>query len=447
MDLSVGIDVGTTKVAVVVSRCHDGKIMFSKSINHEAGYPNENGLSEQDVSKFFDALICLFSSIPIDIKAHIRSLGVSGQMHGVMLWNSENDYTKLINWQDQRASRKNILSSIQQKPGCSGLKDGFGFTTLAILKDEVDLSSFKYSGTIQDFFVWSFLRNKENSFMDPTNAASWGLFNISTLQWDFDAIESLGIPLSIVPKIKRSGSIISSICQEWSNRMEIKRGIPVFLAMGDNQASVFGSATSIDEEIFINIGTSAQLSFISEVLLQNEGKHYEIRPFFDEKYLIVSAPLCGGEAWKLLVTSARQWITTFIPTIDISDEEIYRIIDQKGAESIDKDDLPLVSPHFLGERWDETLKGSIHGITLHNFDLGRISAAFAIGIAKNLISDIETQHMINKSRIIAAGNAIRKSTTLQKAVTKVFHKEVVINDDKEEAAFGASRVAYLFLKK
>lgn len=73
--------------------------------------------------------------------------------------------------------------------------------------------------------------------------------------------------------------------------------IPVSIAVGDNQASVF-STLADENDVLVNIGTGSQISVVSNKILNSSD--IETRPYFDEKYLLVGAALCGGRAYSVL---------------------------------------------------------------------------------------------------------------------------------------------------
>ena len=75
------------------------------------------------------------------------------------------------------------------------------------------------------------------------------------------------------------------------------RGIPVGVAIGDNQASVF-STLADPEAVLCNVGTGSQVSVIAKKPLWQPN--IETRPYFEGQYLIVGSALCGGRAYSLL---------------------------------------------------------------------------------------------------------------------------------------------------
>ncbi|KAH0793863.1 sedoheptulokinase isoform X3 [Histomonas meleagridis] len=366
-------------------------------------------------------------------------------MHGVVEWNSSNLVSNLVTWQDQRGTSTGKLSQIQKLKGCNNLKDGFGFTTLSILASENKLSEFEFCGTIHDYLVWILVGMPSKSFIDTTDAASWGLFNIETNRWNSESVHLLEIPESILPTIYNCGSKAGLLSQDMASKTGIPSGIPVMVAIGDNQASIIGTSTKPSaDECFINIGTSTQLSVVAsreKALSLSPSPTFEIRPFIDDTFLIVTAPLCGGRAWAFLKDVVKEWMHS-LGMPEISDDIIlYSKIDSLALNEIDSNDLPKIEPHFLGERWDETLRASFTNINLNNFTLGKVGAAMALGIVSNLKSNISEECFKDCKSIFVNGNAARKNKAMHRAIEKTFGISPSFKEGVEEAALGAAILA------
>lgn len=427
MTLSLGIDIGTTKIACIVRDCKSGNMLFCKNAEHKA----ELAPGIQSVKIHYLTLLKLFSEIPDELRSKIASIGVSGQMHGVLCW-SDTENTELFTWQ----SKSKNLSKFQQIDPT--LQHGFGITSLAeLLENGVDLDKYENSGTIHDYVVYCLTGKKGKSIIDYTNAASWGAYDIRKNIFKKEVIEQLGIPEKILPKIVSAGTCVGKTC----NFPYLKDGIQVMAAIGDNQASVFSSLENIDEELFLTIGTGIQLSTVVDRIYEK----VELRPFIDNKFLAVAAPLCGGAAWAWLCGFIQDVCKNFCGN-ELSKEEVYALMDKLALLEFDSKDLPKIMPNFLGERGQSELRGNIQNLTLNNFSIGKISAALALGIVTNLFEMMPQEIWKSKKSLKASGNAIRKSAALQKACFCVSSMNPLILEACEEAAQGAAKLSERLLK-
>ena len=420
----LGIDVGTTSTAAVIYDSKTLKPVHIKSEIHNAGTILPNGHAEQSVLLHEKAFKLVISSLPKELLSQIKGIGITGQMHGVLFFN-EKTQSPLYTWQDKREG----IEKIQKIEGCSKLRDGFGFSTMAL----VDNKQYTHASTIMDYFVY---KMTGNHVIDETNAASWGLFNLEKKDWDRDCLKRLGIREEILPKILKSGSIVGELKNP--EEFGLINKCNILVSIGDNQASIIGCQGK-EGSVYISIGTSAQISIIYNNLVNCNIPSFEVRPFINNKFLLVAAILCGGESFKFLKTHIKNMSEIF--GNKISDEDVFKKIDDEGLKELNNDNLPIIKPTFLGERWDINSRGEMSNINLTNFTFGKISAALSIGLANHLKECIPTEYYKDKNEILGNGNSLTKSKTLQKAIEKVFQKKLVVQEGQEEAALGAAILA------
>ena len=100
--VSLGIDVGTTTVSATVYDIENRVQLESYSVPHKS-YICQGERTEQSVSAILEKAQRLLYHI-IDSYDKIVSIGITGQMHGIVYVNSEGKaVSSLMNWQDKRA--------------------------------------------------------------------------------------------------------------------------------------------------------------------------------------------------------------------------------------------------------------------------------------------------------------------------------------------------------
>lgn len=203
----LGIDIGTTNVKVVLveESTHHVLCKQTQSLG-ELENVDIHGAAEQSVSQIFHILNECMNKLEIiasDVMHQVRGIGVCGQMHGCVLWNSncahlfnegmlcteltESMCTNLITWQDSRCD-PSFLSSLPKltpltKPPVSA---GYGCATLAWLQSHNSevLSRYDRAGTIMDMVVCALCSGGHGDVvMSSQNAVSWGYFDQSSMQW------------------------------------------------------------------------------------------------------------------------------------------------------------------------------------------------------------------------------------------------------------------------
>ncbi len=440
MKALLGIDIGTSKVATVILDAKNHDLLASASRPTKADLPTTATRSEQDVRKITDTVHACVNDLDQQLRNKVTAIGVTGQMHGVLLWDNA-DCSPLFTWKDRRGSEDGFLEKIQTENGLENLRDGFGITTLAWLAARGELSSWTCSATIHDF-VAARMCGLSKPVTDPTDSASWGGFDIQDGKWLTSAISKLGIPGNLLPEVVPCGTVAGRLTRKAAELLGVPEGVPVTAAIGDNQASILATAVNPEKEVYLTIGTGAQLSVVanpSELLGLQLPDTMECRPFPDKKCLAVAAPLCGGQSIVWLVNVCRNWMRGLELGEELSDDRIYRRIDSLGIKHLDTS--LRIKPNFLGERHDLSLRGSIGNIDFSNFTLGDISAALALGVAENLKSMLPEQLLTGRETVIGSGNAIRKLEVVRAAIEKVFGLPLKVSELNEEAAQGAAILA------
>lgn len=421
MKLCLGIDIGTTKTACSIVDAASGRVVAQASRAHAAA----TGAGVQDPARHLRGLEALLAELPADVLGRISAIGVTGQMHGILFW-SGSATSSLYTW--QHAIPPAALAAIQTV--APTLRDGYGLATLAHLRESLSLDSFDHCGSIMDYVVWKLT---DRLVTDYSIAASWGAFDMATADYDWPTIDGLGVPRRLFPELVPCGANAGTC----TGAFGLPPGIPVMTALGDHQASVAGSSSDPDRELYLTLGTGAQLSAVVAAPVPG----IECRPFPGGRLLATAAPLCGGSAWALLEAHARAWRHSVQSDGADGNAPLYDVLDDLALAEIGATDLPIVKPHFLGERSDSSLRGSITGLTLANFTPAKLAAAFALGILRNLRQSFPESLYAGRTVLIVSGNAIRQSRALKTACDRVFNLPSILPDGAEEAACGVARLA------
>lgn len=418
MKLALGVDIGTTKSAVVIVELETRTLLAVESVAHNCQI--ESGI--QDGTRHIDVILDLIKRLPENLRNKIGAIGITGQMHGVICWSTDR-ISPLYTWQYQN---KNIDEVKKLFPE---LANGFGITTLAELFANGMTSNETHAGTIHDFLAWNLIGKSGKVQMDYSNAHSWGLFDLSTKSFRSKDIAKLGINLDLLPEVVEIGAKIGKLELDCG----LPLGIDVFAPIGDNQSSVLATMKSAQTEIYLTLGTGAQVSVVTDKFRDD----VPMRPFLNGEFLAVVSPLCGGAAWAILHKNLKMYLEE-LGINKFSDSELYDFIDKLAINSLDDSDLPIVNPSFSGERHNANLRGSIEGLNLENYTPGKVAAAWALGIIRNLYSSMPQELLTGREDVLVSGNAIRKTKALQLACEKVFGCNLIILNQQEEAAVGSA---------
>ncbi|NOY76059.1 MAG: hypothetical protein GXP32_09775 [Kiritimatiellaeota bacterium] len=443
MSKFLGLDLGTTKVAAVIVDT-DGILLEHASAPTRAdveGLPA--GFAEQYPAKIAAALDECVSSLSKINRSDVVAVGLTGQMHGVVLWedSAPDCHLNLVTWQDKRCDADGFLAELADSTGIE-LKSGFGAATLAWLVSNESLNpKWRNAGTIHDWLV-ARLCGLERPVMDPTNASSWGAFDLESGDWNWEALDALRIPRELMPRIVPTGEVVGRLGDSQARDWGLSPGIPLTAAIGDNQASLLATLDDWDADIALTIGTGAQLSVVVDSALAAEFAESvgcEFRPFLDGRLIAVAAPLCGGAAFAWLVDWFKEWCAAF-GIEPPEDSRLYETFIRLGLDAAGSS-IPDISPSFLGERSDPDSRGVVSNIDLDNFTPGGVARGLAFGLARNLKNMLPSSLLDGRGRIVASGNALRRNKLLAEAVGEVFGKPLEFSASSEEAACGAAILA------
>ena len=403
---AVGIDIGTTNICGVLLDCETGNIEKSVTRNSDAFI---NGCEEWEKLQYVDKIIDIATKIlELLVDNDTAVIGVTGQMHGIV-YTDKNGYavSPLYTWQDSRGNQPFQDTTYAKYLGSYS---GYGNVTdfYNTQKGIRPKGAVSYC-TIADYFVMR-LCSLELPIIHSSNAASFGLYDIKEKKFNYD----------FSPEITDGFTIAGSY-----------KNIPVAVAIGDNQASVF-STLADENNILINVGTGSQVSMISDTPLDNSS--IEVRPYFDGKYLIVGSALCGGRAYSMLKDFFKSFVSHFR---DVTDEELYEVMNKlatKGESSL------IVDSRFAGARNDPDRNGVIKNITPDNFTATELICGFIDAMSMELYW-LYTRLGLKRTGLIASGSGIRKNIALIKNFEKRFGFTLRLPKHIEEASFGAALYA------
>lgn len=405
---AVGIDIGTTSVCGAVLDAESGDLIGSLTLPNDSFIKSDAEFEKiQDVAEIMKTVLNLLDSLDA---ASADAIGFSGQMHGIVYADENlNAVSPLYTWKDERAAAEyKDGASYARVAGCFpgyGLATDFYNEVNGLIPDNAAVFC-----PVADYAV-ARLCGLKRPLVHITDAASLG---------GFDVLENrFGVKNPRLP--------------ETSDKFEIAgrfRGVPVCVAVGDNQASFIGSASRPDD-VLINVGTGSQVSWLVDDV--KKVKNAEIRPFDGERYLAAGCALCGGEAFADLERFFRRVV--FLAT----GKESGSLYSRLDAALEDKLSTSLKADcRFCGTRSDPDARGSFSNISEENFTPADFALATVEGIAAELYGMCESE---NIGGLVCSGNGVRKNAALREAIRRKFGVPPRFPLYPEEASYGAALTA------
>ncbi len=423
----IGLDIGTTTLSAVVVDAAKGEIIKSVTVPNDYTVASDDEYHKtQNPDAIVDKMLEIKEQL-VKEQGDIAAIGVTGQMHGIVYCDSDGyAVSPLYTWQDasgQKDFKNTTYADYLSKLTGYNMASGYGLTTHFVNMQEGNVpESAVTMCTVHDYLVMKLCGNSA-PIMHTSDAASLGCFDIKSGIYDKAALDKLGVSFEFMPMV--SGEIAVA--------GRDKNGIPVSLAIGDNQASVLGSVKG-ESDVLVNIGTGSQVSVITSALTADGN--IELRPLYSDKNLLVGAPLCGGRSFALL----HRFFKECASLLGGDTENVYKMMDT--VAEADLSERPIcVDTRFCGTRRDPSLRGSISAISEENFTPQNLTRGFLWGMAEELYSLYSEMCKLSGQgavRMVASGNAVRKSLALREYLKERFGMSLDIPAHKEEAAFGAA---------
>lgn len=294
----------------------------------------------------------------------VEGILITTQMHGSVLKNTQSGETSnYISWQDERCLavrdgessldrlRRIIPADIIALSGMR-LKCEMALCNLyAKAADEgLDLSHGYEVFTLGSYIINSLCGSNVTHI---TNAVPTGFFRLTDGAPNRELLAVVGMEGLALPQVSRE----LGPCGEYRTASGV--AIPVYPDIGDQQVSMLGGG--IDEgSLNINIGTATQMSAICRDPDDGfYGSIYEVRPYFDGRYLRTVTKLPGGRSLQVIAGLFADAVRTFTGAEPGFPEIWDRIMELAGGETT----LDVKTGFFCGLLFNE---GAVKNIDSSN---------------------------------------------------------------------------------
>lgn len=412
----LGVDLGTTTLSFLAADTRTQTVLETVTLNHGAFLPAAApGFSEQDAGRIAQLTQQTLSAL-LDQYPDAAAIGLTGQMHGVVCVDKDGRaVSPFVTWQDARADAA-LCARILEATG-RRIYPGYGCATLY-----ADACAGRLPQAAQSFcslmdYVAMHLTGASAPLMHESCADSLGLYDREAGRFDPEAFRALGLSLA-PPAVTRENRIVGTF-----------RGVPLSVAIGDNQASFLGSVRDEAHSVLVNYGTGSQISMAVDTPVSVPGA--ELRPYIGGRFLLCASALCGGRAYAMLERFFAAYAGAPAGTQ-------YERINALAEKAYAGDARLSVCTQFCGTRSDPTLRGTVTGIGEENFT----PAHLALGVVQGMVDELAQYYAAFPSsgvhEVVASGNAVRKNPMLRRLIADTFSLPVRLCISREEAALGTA---------
>ena len=406
------------------------------------------GWVEHDPNEIWSSQVAVaaeaISKLGINGKA-VAGIGITNQRETAIVWDRKtgNPVYNAIVWQDRRTS--GYCDELKETGHAEMIRDKTGLvidayfsgTKVKWILDNVEGARARAEkgelafGTVDSWLIWKLTQGRTH-ITDVTNASRTMLYNINTLDWDYDMLELMDIPLSMLPMVKDSSEVY-----DHTNTTFFASKVPIAGIAGDQQAAMFGQMC-IDEGMVKNTyGTGC-------FILLNTGD----KPFISKNNLVTTI------AWKIgsqvnyalegsifIGGAVVQWLRDGLGIIGSSRE-----VESLAATVEDNGDVFFV-PAFTGmgaPYWDQYARGLLVGIS-RGTNRGHIARAALEGIAYQTMDVLNVMNKdtgMDVKELRVDGGAVANNLLMQ-FQADILGIPVVRPEIVETTALGAAYLAGL----
>ncbi|CAA7406943.1 unnamed protein product [Spirodela intermedia] len=382
------IDQGTTSTRFIIYDRHRRPV-GSHQVEFTQIYP-EAGWVEHDPMEILETVrVCMAKAVEKagaaghGIAAGIRGVGLTNQRETTVIWSKSTGlplYNAIV-WMDARTSgicrrlEKELAGGRTHFVETCGLPISTYFSAVKVLWMLENVEAVRAAvesgdalfGTVDTWLIWNLTGGASAAggihVTDCSNASRTMLMNLKTLDWDLPTLETLGIPLSILPKIVSNSELIGEIAGGWP-----LTGVPIAGCLGDQHAAMLGQLCRKGEAkstygtgAFILLNTGDEVVRSSHGLLSTVA--YKLGPAAPTNYALEGSIAIAG--------AAVQWLRDGLGLIRTAAE-----IEGLAAEVENSGGVYFV-PAFNGlfaPWWREDARGVCIGITRYT-NRGHIARA------------------------------------------------------------------------
>ncbi|MSR70163.1 MAG: xylulokinase [Phycisphaerales bacterium] len=300
--LCIGIDVGTSSLKAVAVDAH-AVVVASAVVEYPFDTP-QPGWAQTDPEVWWIATCAALKQLLGDARvegAPIVSIGLSGQMHGLVLVDGNSAATgPALMWNDQRtdavcarAEREITAERIWQFTG-NRLLPGFTAPKLLWLRDHAPerLRNARRLMLPKDYVR---LRLTGAVHTDVSDASGTLLFDCANRCWSQPMCEALAINADLLPEVFESITMSSRVHERGAAATGLPLGTPVAAGAGDQAAQAVGTGIVHEGCVACTIGTSGVIFATTNVWRPTpNGSLHAFCHAVPNRWHLMGVTLCAG---------------------------------------------------------------------------------------------------------------------------------------------------------
>ena len=257
----LGLDLGTSSVKALLMD-ENGDAVGEGSVPYPVRAPRP-GWAESSPEEWWAAVLEATEAAVGSRSGEVAALGLSGQMHGVVLADEGGlPLRPAVLWADARSGAE--LEAYRRMDGdlrrrlANPPAVGMAGPSLLWLRDhEPDTyASARWSLQPKD---WLRMRLTGDVAAEPSDASATLLYDLPADDWSHAAVEELGLRAELLAPLVRSAGVAGELTAEAASELGLRRGLPVATGAADTAAAMLGVGLLRPGPVQLTIGTGGQI--------------------------------------------------------------------------------------------------------------------------------------------------------------------------------------------
>lgn len=445
----IGVDIGTsaTKTVLFDEEC---RVVESASQEYPL-YQPQNGWAEQEPLDWYCAVVATIKQV---IKksgvaaADIKGIGLSGQMHGLVMLNQANEVIRrAIIWCDQRTGKE--CEEITARVGAERLIEITanpaltGFTASKILwvrNHEAD----NYKACRHILLPKDYIRfcMTGEFATEVSDASGMQLLDVPNRCWSQEILEKLEIDPSWLPKVYESPEVTGTVSKEFAAKTGLSADTVVVGGAGDNAAAAVGTGIVQDGKAFTTIGTSGVVfAHTSKPLIDPKGRVHTFCCAVPGCWHVMGVTQAAGLSLKWFRDNLAE---KFKDEAVLKDADVYDLMSEAAAKVPIGSRRLIYLPYLMGERTphlNPNCRGVFFGLSaIHTKD--DMLRAVMEGVSYSLTDclDVLKEMKVSVNEMMACGGG-GKSRIWRQMLADMYGCEVKTIKAQEGPALGVAILA------
>ena len=449
MKYVLGIDLGTSGTKTVLFD-QNGKGMASATVEYPM-YQPQNGWAEQDPADWANAAVATIHTVleksgvnPADVV----SLGISGQMHGLVMLDEQNQVIRpSIIWCDQRTAKE--CEEITEKAGYENLiritanpaLPGFTLSKLIWVRNHEPENYARCRHVLLPKDYVRFVLTGDFA-TEVSDASGMQMLDVPNRCWSEELLKILDIDPAMLAKVYESCEVTGNISAEAAAKTGLSEKTLVVGGAGDNAAAAVGTGVVEDGKAFTTIGTSGVVfAHTDKLAIDPKGRVHTFCCAVPGAWHVMGVTQAAGLSLK--------W---FRDTFCAAEKEAaaqmgvdpYELTNQEAARSPIGANKLLYAPYLMGERTphlDSDCRGMFFGLSAMHQRRDLLRAVMeGVSYSRNDCLGILAEMGVAPETMLACGGG-GKSPLWRQMLADVMNCPVATTVNTEGPALGVAILA------